>query len=225
MKYAIEPRDGYLHATVFNRDTAEQMREFLFAVHAACREHALAKILLAVRRSRAMFKPEDYGLAGAKGGYVNELLTPVCRVALVGDTDEVNSANEYIELVARQRGFNVRAFRDEQAAQRWLGEAGRPARRYRFTRIVIAGAPEAAGVYALWDDEEVIYYGRADGKNEGGGSTIRSRLLAHYYEDKSRKRPTHYSWEVCADPAAREAELLREHEAAFGRRPRENEAA
>jgi hypothetical protein len=115
-------------------------------------------------------------------------------------------------LVARQQGMNVGAFRDEHAA-----------RRYRFTRVAIAGAPEEAGVYALWDGDEVIYYGRADGRKQGGGSTIRSRLLAHYYED--RKRPTHYSWEVCKYPAAREAELLREHERTFGRRPRGNEAA
>jgi hypothetical protein len=225
MNYSLEPREGYLHATVFNRDTAAEMREFLFAVRAACREHHLPKILLAVRQSRAMFKPEDYGLAEADSGYARELVTPACRVALVGDTDEAHSANEYIELVARQRGYDVRAFRDEQSAQRWLGETGHPERRYRFTRIVIAGAPEKAGVYALWDGEEVIYYGRADGKEEGGGSTLRSRLLAHYYEDKERTRPTHYSWEVCENPAAREAELLRAHEAAFGKRPRGNEAA
>jgi hypothetical protein len=223
MKFSIEPRDGYLHATVYNRDTADEMLEFLLAVHAACRKHGSSKILLAVRRSRAMFRPEDYGLSADKRGFANERVTPACQIALVGDTDDVNSANEYIELVAREQGVNARAFRDEQAAQRWLGETGRPARRYRFTRIVISGSPEEPGVYALWDTDELVYYGRADGKNQGGGSTIRSRLLAHYYED--RKRPTHYSWEVCADPAARETELLREHERAFGRRPRDNEAA
>jgi hypothetical protein len=223
MKYSIEPREGYLHATVYNRDTPEQLREFLFALHSACREYALPKVLLVVRRSRAMFKPEDYGLSREDGGYANALVTPACQIAVVGDTDEVNIANEYIELVARQRGMNVRAFRDEQAARRWLGGVGLPARRYRFARVAIAGAPEEAGVYALWEGDEVIYYGRADGGQQGGGSTIRSRLLAHYYED--RKRPTHYSWEVCKSPAAREAELLREYERTFGRRPRGNEAA
>lgn len=224
MKFSIELREGYLHATVYNRDTADEMREFLLAVHAACRKHGSCKILLALRRSRAMFKPEDYGLSAENRGYANDLVTPACQIALVGDTDEVNSANEYIELVARQQGMNARAFRDEGAARRWLGETGfRLARRYRFTRIVISGAPEEAGVYALWDADELVYYGRADGRNQGGGSTIRSRLLAHYYE--GRKRPTHYSWEVCTDPTAREAELLEEHARAFGRPPRENEAA
>ena len=215
MRFSIEARAGYLHAEVYGRDTAEEMREFLLAVHAACRSHDTPKILISVRQSRAVFKPEDYGL----NGYVNELVTPACQIALVGDTKEANTANEYIEMVARGQGINVRAFHDEHAAVRWLkGEAART-RRYRFARIVIAGAPADAGVYALWDDEELVYYGRAD----GDGSTIRSRLLDHYYQGPPR--PTHYSWEICQDPAAREAELLKEHERTFGRPPRRNASA
>lgn len=218
MKFSIEAREGYLHALVHGRDTAEQMREFQLAVHAACREHAQPKILISVRRSRAMFKPEDYGLDGSTRGYVNELVTPACQVALVGDTEELNTANEYIELVARQQGLNVRAFRDERGALRWLEGAGGQSRRYRFTRIVISGAPDDAGVYTLWDGDEVVYYGRA----EGAGCTIRSRLLEHYYG--GAPKPTHYSWEICAEPAAREAELLDEHLQAFGKLPRLNAA-
>jgi hypothetical protein len=117
---------------------------------------------------------------------------------------------------------NVRAFEEERAAQRWLTGSGGAERRYRFSRIVIAGAPDSAGVYALWDGEELIYYGRADGKDSNGGTTIRSRLLDHHYA--GGQRATHYSWEVCKDPAAREAELLREHQGKFGRPPRCNEA-
>ena len=213
MKFSMEKREGYVHAALHGRDTAGQMREFVLAVHAACREHNLPRILITVRQSRAVFRPEDYGI----NGYANELMTAACRVALIGDTDEVNTAHEYIEVVARQQGMNVRAFRDEGSALRWLkGSAPRPARRYRFRRIVIAGAPYEPGVYALWDAEELVYYGRADGVD----ATIRSRLLDLYYEDP--KRATHYSWEVCKDPAAREAELLAEHERAHGRPPRLN---
>jgi len=214
MRFSIEPREGCLCATVYERDTAEQTREFLLAVHAAARERGLSKVLISVRQSRAIFKPEDYGLEA--GGYANALVAPGCPIALLADTHEVNSANEYIEMVARQQGLNVRAFRDERTALRWLNGAGAPSRRYRFTRIVIAGAPNEAGVYALWEGEEVIYYGRA----EGGNATVRSRPLDHYYGD--RHRATHYSWEVCEDPRARELELLGEHERAFGRLPRDN---
>jgi hypothetical protein len=221
VKFSIAKREGHVHAALHGRDTAEQMREFLLAVHAACREHRLPKILISVRQSRAVFRPEDYGLDGEMRGYANELVSAACQIALVGDTGEVNSANEYIEVVARQQGINVRAFRDERSALGWLtGKPRRAARRYRFRRIVIAGAPDDPGVYALWEGEELVYYGRADGKNEGGGATIRSRLLDLYYADP--KRATHYSWEICKDPAAREAQLLLEHERAHGRPPRLN---
>ena len=77
MKFSIEPRDGYLHALLSGRDTAEEMREFLRAVHAACRRHEQPRILMEVRRSRAVFKPEDYGLSGERRGYANALATPV----------------------------------------------------------------------------------------------------------------------------------------------------
>lgn len=218
MRYTIEPRAGYLHAIVYGRDTAEQMREFLHAVHAACAAHAMHKILISVRQSRAVFKPEEYGLPG----YAEVLLTPECQIAVVGDTREANAANEYIAMVGRQRGVNVRAFEEERAAQRWLTGSGGAERRYRFSRIVIAGAPDSAGVYALWDGDELIYYGRADGKEGNGRTTIRSRLLDHHYA--GGQRATHYSWEVCKDPAAREAELLNEYQGKFGRPPRYNNA-
>jgi hypothetical protein len=211
MKYSIEPRKGYLHAVLAGRDTAEEMRTFLLALHAACGEHGTPKVLISLRRCRAVFKPEDYGL----NSYASELATPACQIAMVGDAEDVNAANEYIEVIARQQGLNVRAFRDEHSALRWLGGAAVPERRYRFARLVIAGAPEDAGIYTLWEYEEIVYYGRAD----GGSSTIRSRLEEHF---RAGMRATHYAWELCRDPAAREAELLGEHERAFGRLPRFN---
>jgi hypothetical protein len=218
MKFSIEARAGYLYAAVSERDTPQETRAFQLAVHSACREHSQPKIMMSVRRSRAIFKPEDYGLDGSAPGYVTELVSPACQIALVGDTDEVNTANEYIELVARQQGVNVRAFRDERAALHWLQGVGGPSRRYRFTRIVISGAPDDAGIYSLFDGEELVYYGRAD----GAPVTIRARLLDHYYN--GAQKPTHYSWEICKDPAAREAELLAEHRRAFGRPPKHNAA-
>ena len=143
-------------------------------------------------------------------------MTPKCQVALVGDTPELNAAHEYIEMCARQQNMNVRAFVDEAAALRWLRGAPEPSQRYKFTRIVLLGAPEEPGVYALWDGDELVYYGRAAGRDEG--ATIRSSLLAHL----ERTRATHYSWEVCPDPATREAELLRDYQKIYGRAPRDN---
>lgn len=215
MRFSLEEREGHLHAVLTGRDSAGEMRQFLFAVHDACRRSGLSKILVCVRRSRAVFKPEDYGI----GGYAERLADPACQIAMVGDTPELNAAHEYIEVVARQRNLNVRAFGTEAAALRWLQAAPEPARRYQFTRIVLLGSPEDAGVYALWEGDELIYYGRA----MGGGTTIRSCLLEHFEGRRAlAARTTHYSWEISADPTAREAELLREYERMFGRLPRCN---
>ncbi|OAI50671.1 hypothetical protein AYO46_09575 [Betaproteobacteria bacterium SCGC AG-212-J23] len=217
MRYRIEARSGYLDCSVSGRDTADDMREFLHAVQAACRQHGCPKILLLIRNSRVIFKPEDYGLSS----YVPDLVSPSCQVALLGDSNELHAAHEYIEVVARQQHVNARAFRDEAAALRWLQGAPEPERRYRFARIVLLGAPANAGVYALWDDEELVYYGRA----QGGDVTIRSRLLDHLEGRLSATRASHYSWELCEDPAAREAELLAEYRRIFGRPPRFNAAS
>src|SRR5437868_5247094 len=96
MRFSVAPREGYLLAEVSGRETAAEMREFLVAVQAACREFSCPQILMRVRKSRPVFKPEDYGLSGSADGYVHQLVSPACQVALLGDTTELNSAHEYI---------------------------------------------------------------------------------------------------------------------------------
>jgi len=70
-----------------------------------------------VRESRAIFKVEDYGLSDY---FKTMAAQPGARVALVGDSSESYAAHGYIELLARQRGLAVRAFRDEADALEWL---------------------------------------------------------------------------------------------------------
>ena len=93
---------------------------------------------------------------------------------------------------------------------------------FPFTAVLVAAAPEQAGVYTLWQDGEAIYIGCA----LGSGTTIRSRLVDHFWgrEGECTRQATHYSWEIARDPAVREAELLREHQARFVRAPRCNAA-
>ena len=123
MKYWIEKRGGHLLAELSGRDSPRDMREFLEAVKAACLEHACPRILMSIRASNAMFKAEDYGLEGNGPGYLAGIITPSCRIALVGDNSELQHAHEYIQLVARQQQINVRAFRDVALAERWLESA------------------------------------------------------------------------------------------------------
>ena len=91
--------------------------------------------------------------------------------------------------------------------------------RYAFTSVMVSGAPNDPGVIALWENDEVIYYGHA----RGGATTIQSCLREHLTrENACTARATHYGWEISANPPGREAELLREFERANRRLPRCN---
>lgn len=94
--------------------------------------------------------------------------------------------------------------------------------RYVFTATMVSGAPPDPGVFALWEKDELIYYGRALGQ----AATIHSRLLEHL-ENKElcTAGATHYGWELTSNPRAREAELLREYQETHGHLPRCNAKA
>ena len=66
--------------------------------------------------------------------------------------------------------------------------------RYAFNATMVSGAPPDQGVFALWEGDELIYYGRAH--------SIHSRLLAHLQgEEACTARATHYGWEISSNPA------------------------
>lgn len=90
--------------------------------------------------------------------------------------------------------------------------------RYAFNRTMVAGAPNDPGVYALWENDELIYYGHARGES----ATIQSCLQQHLSGETSCAGATHYGWEISANPPAREAELLREYQRTHKRLPRCN---
>jgi hypothetical protein len=91
--------------------------------------------------------------------------------------------------------------------------------RYAFNATMIAGAPPDPGVFALWENDELIYYGRA----LGNGATIQSRLREQLATGANGTAgATHYGWEIAASPRVREAELLREFQRSHGRLPRCN---
>lgn len=91
--------------------------------------------------------------------------------------------------------------------------------RYALTQTMVAGAPADPGVYALWENQELIYYGHARAESV----TIQSCLKEHLAGGNScAARATHYGWEISVNPPVREAELLREFERAHKRLPRCN---
>jgi hypothetical protein len=213
MQLKIVRETEYLRADLKGRETPAEMREAIWSILTECRKTGVSSVLISTRASRPLFKVQEFGLYA----FFDEM-SPSCRVALVAENQELRASDEYIATMAQQRKMNVRAFHSETVATRWLrDDSPAPSRLYKFNRIVLTGAPSEPGVYALWHNEELIYYGRAV-----KGSSIRSRLMQHY---DAGVEATHYSWEISHDPVARENELLREYQETFGRLPRLNEAA
>ena len=117
MRYQFSIVQDCLKAEMVGRETVEETQDFIAAVADEARKHSASRIMICVRRSRPIFRVEQYRISeqfrvlGAN---------PALRVALVADTDEIRAAHGYIEVLAHQHGANVRAFRDEPSAVEWL---------------------------------------------------------------------------------------------------------
>jgi hypothetical protein len=120
VRYQFTFEDDCLRAEIVGRETVAQTVEFIQALAAEAERTGAKRALIWVRRSRPIFRVEQYRISehfkqiAARGG---------ARVALLADSDELRASHEYIELLAKQNGAAVRAFRDEAAAREWL-EAG-----------------------------------------------------------------------------------------------------
>ncbi len=88
-----------------------------------------------------------------------------------------------------------------------------------FTHAFVDTASIFHGVYALWDGNVIVYYGKAEGIDG-----IRGRLQDHKRgsEGPCTQNATAFQEEVNFASQARESQLLREYMAQFGRLPRCN---
>ena len=128
MGYRITLDRGVLRAELFGRETVEETKTFFRAIVSASRETRCPCILISVRSSKPIFQAERHGLLE----YFRELaVTSSRRVALLGDTRDLRLSHDYIELIARQHGLNVRSFPDETAAYRWFEDPRRQRERRR----------------------------------------------------------------------------------------------
>lgn len=93
---------------------------------------------------------------------------------------------------------------------------------HRFTRRNVEQAPDEPGVYALYADDEVAYYGCTRGQE-----TIRARLIEHLWGREAPDRTTVklFGYEVTRFPLSRECALLEEHKRKNWRLPAFNQPA
>ena len=119
MQYNIEVLPGYIKAEMVERDTAAETQEFVTAILQALRSSRIFKVLISIRSSRPVFKVEEWNLSSV----MEELMRlPALKVAFIADTKEISLSQEYIALLAQQRGLAFRAFSAEKAALGWLLE-------------------------------------------------------------------------------------------------------
>src|SRR5947208_6974957 len=121
--YKITTEPGYLRAELFEREKVEETRAFLDAVIRNNATHRRSRVLILVRESNSIFQVVAHGLMEC----FEELSATVPgQIALVGDTRDLRLSHEYIEVIARQHGLNVRSFPDEAAALAWLNDRRQP---------------------------------------------------------------------------------------------------
>jgi len=96
--------------------------------------------------------------------------------------------------------------------------------RFRCAQTVIDDAPAFAGIYGLFEGEELIYIGRA---TSDPGHTIRDQLLLHRAGNLGdcTRAATHYTFEISRTARTREIEVLADHAARTNGTPRCNREA
>jgi len=93
-------------------------------------------------------------------------------------------------------------------------------KRYPFVQYAVAGAPPDPGVFALWEGDELIYIGTA----QGGAATLHAALTEHLQGLwPCTRSSTHYSWELARNVKMLEQRVLHEFRGSFQRLPRCNQ--
>src|SRR5690349_11925437 len=102
MRYELNVHPSYFRADLYNRQTADETREFLAAVATEAIKNEKWRVLISVHQSAPIFTVEKYGLS-----YFIELAQKYAeKIALVADTREVRMAHEYASVLVRLAGVD-----------------------------------------------------------------------------------------------------------------------
>lgn len=109
--------ESYLHATVVGERTPANSIRFLKEAYAACVRAGKAAVLLETKLSGPSLGTTSIYQVISQG--VPDALR-LSRIAYVEASIDDAAMPYFAETVAKNRGVNVRLFRDVAAAQRWL---------------------------------------------------------------------------------------------------------
>ena len=125
LTYKVEPQKGWLLAVFEGFYDSSLAEEFTNQVLEVCTTHKPAKLLIDMRGVEGeMSKWSRYGLTviAAKKYFLGILLGKVqkCRFAIVGNIPLVDP-DKFEEVVATDRGFDLKIFTNIKHAYLWLG--------------------------------------------------------------------------------------------------------
>ncbi|HEX2567437.1 MAG TPA: hypothetical protein VHN19_11105 [Burkholderiales bacterium] len=118
MQFTLEPKADLLHAKVWGRDTTRPPFQVCEAIMTEARRLGLKRILIELSQKVPLSGTGQFMLVERLPSLG---LTPEHRIALVHHTPGFFEANDMIDMVAENRGLNVKNFRDVGAALAWLG--------------------------------------------------------------------------------------------------------
>lgn len=120
-RFQVKLLGGYLRAEITNRTTAQETKAFLQAIVEEAERTGCLKVLISVRRSLPIFKVEQFALSQ----FLKLIAAkPSAKIAITADSSELRAAHQYVELLARQQGCDVRTFVAEAPAAAWLRQPG-----------------------------------------------------------------------------------------------------
>jgi hypothetical protein len=117
VKYAIRPDGALLRARLWGRQKDEPPSEVCKLILEESHTHRLKRILVELNQERPLSTLSQYLLVERLPGLG---CTPEHRIALVHHTPGLYEASDMIDLVAANRGINVRNFPDVASATDWL---------------------------------------------------------------------------------------------------------
>ena len=121
MQFTIEADDEFLRVKVSGRADDRPPSEVCAAVLAESRKRGRSRILIELDQQFPLSPTSQFALVTR----LPELgFTPNERIALVHRTREMQDANHFINLVARNHGVMVRTFPGVEHAVAWLRAEG-----------------------------------------------------------------------------------------------------
>ena len=117
MSFTIRYDGDLLRAHLWGRETDDPPSHICKAILEEGRKHGLKRILVELNQKRPLSGASQYLLVGKLPALG---LTHEHRIALVHHTPGLYEASGMIDLVAKNRGINVRNFPDTRSATEWL---------------------------------------------------------------------------------------------------------